>query len=183
MSGMPDGPAAADGGSEEFGGALTQVLEAIGGCDLATVDAVAVMMGQAAGIVDSLAAELAAIQAGLDAEAHTASRYGVTIGTDGQPPPLPDGAPAAAASVRHWALAYRHAFELAGIQARQARLRAARQLTDLCATIDQRHVLAASASVAGRDDSYWPNGAGGSSEGSSRNEMNAAGRSAEAKMS
>jgi hypothetical protein len=153
MSGMPDGPAAAGGGSEEFGAALTQVLEAIGGCDLATVDAVAVMMGQAAGIVDGLAAELAAIQAGLDAEAHTASRYGVTIGTDGQPPPLPDGAPAyaAAASVRHWALAYRHAFELAGTQARQARLRAARQLTDLCATIDQRHLLAASASVAGPD--------------------------------
>ena len=145
MSGMPDGPAGADGGSEEFSGALTQVLEAIGGCDLATVDAVAVMMGQAAGIVDGLAAELAAIRAGLDAEAHTASRYGVTIGIDGQPPPLPDAAPAdaAAASVRHWALAYWHAFELARAQARQARLRAARQLTALRAAIDQRHVLAA----------------------------------------
>ncbi|MGH3153788.1 MAG: hypothetical protein ACRDOB_24070, partial [Streptosporangiaceae bacterium] len=114
--------------------------------------AVAVLMGQAAGIVDGLAAELAAIRAGLDAQAHTAARYGVTIGTDGQPPPLPDRAAAdAAASVRHWALAYRHAFELALAQARQAKLRAARQLTDLRATIDQPHVLAASASVSCSD--------------------------------
>jgi hypothetical protein len=152
MSGMPDGLAGADGGSEEFSVALTRVLEAIGGCDLAMVDAVAVAIGQTAGIVDGLAGELAAIQAGLDGEAHTASRYGVAIGTDGQPPPMSDGSPAdtAAASVRHWALAYRHAFERARAQARQARLRAARQLTDLCATIDQRHVLAASGSVAGR---------------------------------
>jgi len=153
MSGMPDGPAGADGGSEEFGGALTQVLEAIGGCDLATVDAVAVLMSQAAGILDGLAAELAAIQAGLDAQAHTAARYGVTIGTDGQPPPLPDRAAAndATASIRHWALAYRHAFELARAQARQARLSAARRLTDLCAAIDQQHVLAASVPVTSRD--------------------------------
>jgi hypothetical protein len=153
MSGMPDEPAGADGGSEEFGGALTQLLEAIGGCDLATVDTVAALMGQAAGIVDGLAAELAAIRAGLDAQAHTAARYGVTIGTDGQPPPLPDGAAAdaAAASVRHWASAYRHAFELARAQARQARLSAARRLTDLCATIDQQHVLAASVPVTSGD--------------------------------
>jgi hypothetical protein len=153
MSGMPDGPAGADGGSEEFGGALTLVLEAIGGCDLATVDAVAVLMSQAAGIVDGLAAELAAIQAGLDAQAHTAARYGVTIGSDGQPPPVTRGSPAgtAAASVSHWTLAYRHAFDLARAQARQARLSAARQLTDLCATIDQQHVLAASVPVTSRD--------------------------------
>ncbi len=149
---MPDGPAGADGGSEEFSAALTRVLEAIGGCDLARVDALAAAIAQTAGVVDGLAGELAAIQARLDAEAHTASRYGVAIGTDGQPPPMSDSpADTTAASVRHWALAYRHTFEQAQAQARQARLRAARQLTDLYATIDQRQVLAASASVTSRD--------------------------------
>jgi hypothetical protein len=73
----------------------------------------------------------------LDEQAHTASRYGVKIGTDGRPPPVLAGSPAdaAAASERHWALAYRQAFEQAVADARQARRHAASQLTDLCATI------------------------------------------------
>lgn len=147
---MPDGSSSADHASEEFRLALAQALDVIGRCDPARIDTLATAIGRAAGIVDALSGELAAIQARLDAHAHTASRYGVAIGTDGQPPPVPDGSPAdaTAASVRHWALAYRHAFELARAQARQARLRAARQLTDLCATINQPPMLAATVPVA-----------------------------------
>jgi hypothetical protein len=141
-------PAAINDGSPGPNGALTQVLKAIGGLMAAftaawqrgsiTSDALAALIGQAASIVDDLAAELAAIHDGLEEQAHTASRYGVKIGTDGRPPPVPAGKPAdaAAASERHWALAYRQAFEHAMTAARQARQRAARRLTDLYAAIE-----------------------------------------------
>jgi hypothetical protein len=156
MSGIPDQPrrrlaiVPEHGGSPELDGALTSVLDAINGLrvrtaesaaarrgDSVTAQAAAAVIGQASSILDELAAELAAIYDALDEQAHTASRYGVKIGTDGRPPPVLAGSPAdaAAASERHWALAYRQAFEQAVADARQARRHAASQLTDLCATI------------------------------------------------
>jgi hypothetical protein len=92
----------------------------------------------AAGIIDGLAAELARSEHALEEKAYVASRYGVKIGTDGRPPPVSAG-PAAnvmAASEQHWALAYRQVYEQAMEQVRQARQRAARQLTDLYAQIE-----------------------------------------------
>ncbi|HYB48885.1 MAG TPA: hypothetical protein VED20_16285 [Streptosporangiaceae bacterium] len=143
-------PAGIDGSSPEFNGALTQVLEAIGGLNaqLAAVtdhrsgklhaDALAAVISQVASIVGDMAAELATIEDALKEEAHTASRYGVKIGIDGQPPPVLAGpsAGSAAANEWHWALTYRRAFEQAMAAARQARKQAARQLMDVCATID-----------------------------------------------
>lgn len=153
-----NGPAAVDDDGPEPDGALTHVLKAIGGLMAAftaawqrgsiTSDALAALIGQAANIVDDLAAELAAIHDGLEEQAHTASRYGVKIGADGRPPPVPAGwsADAAEASERHWALAYKQAFEHAMTAARQARQRAASRLTDMYAAIEparQSPVIAA----------------------------------------
>lgn len=162
MSGIPDqhrrrlaivpanGVAGADGGSPELDRALTSVFDAISGLraqaaepaaappgDSTAAEAAAVMVVQAASILDQLAAELAAIHDTLDEQAHSAARYGVKIGTDGRPPPVLAGPPsdAAAASERHWALAYQQAFERAMAEARQARQHAASQLTDLAARI------------------------------------------------
>ena len=156
MSGIPDQPrrrlaiVPEHGGSPELDAALTSVLDAISALrvqtaeptagrrgDSITAEAAAAVIGQAASILDELAAELAAIYDALAEQAHTASRYGVKIGTDGRPPPVLAGPPAdaAAASERHWALAYRQTFEQAMADARQARQHAASQLTDLCATI------------------------------------------------
>jgi len=149
MSGIPD--EGVDGGRPGFDGALTQVLAAIGGlhAQMSTAiarpggklqaDALAAVIGQTASIVGGLAAELAAIEKALKEEAYTASRYGVKIGVDGQPPPVPAGPPVGAAtSERHWALAYRQAFERAMGEVRQARQRAAGQLMDLYAQLDSQ---------------------------------------------
>lgn len=105
--------------------------------DVITADALAAVIGQAARIVDGLATELAAIEGMLEAEASTAAEHGVRIGLDGRPPlVLAPRADVAAAGARHWTLVYRQAFEQAMAEARQARQRAACQLTDLYATID-----------------------------------------------
>lgn len=91
------------------------------------------LAGLAASVVDGLAADLAMIESALADAAHAASRYGVTIGTDGRPPPVPAGpaADASAASEQHWALAYRQAYERAMAEAQQARQHAASQLMAL----------------------------------------------------
>ncbi|MBV9207436.1 MAG: hypothetical protein JO037_19010 [Actinobacteria bacterium] len=97
--------------------------------------ALAGVLGEMACIVDGLAADLARIGSALTEAAYTASRYGVNIGADGRPPPVPCGPPAsaAAASERHWALSYRRAWERAAADAQHAGQRAVSQLTDLCA--------------------------------------------------
>lgn len=145
-----NGVAGVDGGSPELDRALTSVFDAISGLRAQTAkpaaappgvstaaEAAAVMVVQAASILDELAAELAAIHDALDEQAHSAARYGVKIGTDGRPPPVLAGPPAdaAAASERHWAVAYQQAFEQAMAEARQARQHAASQLRDLAARI------------------------------------------------
>jgi len=131
------GVAGIHGGSPELDGALTSVLDAISGLRAPTTEPTAAVIGQASSILDELAAELAAIHDALEQQAHTASRYGVKIGTDGRPPPVLAGSPAdaAAASERHWALAYQRAYEQAMAEARQARQHAASQLTDLSVSI------------------------------------------------
>lgn len=98
----------------------------------------AVVLARAAAIVDGLAAELAGIESALEEEAYTAARYGVKIGTDGRPPPVPRGpyASAAEASEQHWAIAYRRAYERAMADAEEARKRAAGQLAGLLATME-----------------------------------------------
>jgi hypothetical protein len=142
--------------------------------DSVTADALAVLIGRAASIVDALAVELAAIENALEEQAHAAARYGVKIGTDGRPPPVfadrpanslagPEAGPeadplagppadpaasAAAASERHWALSYRQEYEQARADAQQARQHAARKLMELCSKIEPpRPPLAASSSA------------------------------------
>jgi hypothetical protein len=147
----PDGAAGAGRDRPGADGPLTGVVEAIAGLhaqmdlfaaarprDPVTARALAAVIGQAVSIVDDLAAELAAIRRALEQEAYTASRYGVKIGTDGQPPPVLTGPPAdlAAASEQYWARVYQQAFEQAMAEVRQARQRAASQLMDLSATIE-----------------------------------------------
>jgi hypothetical protein len=114
----------------DFDTALAQVLEAIGAQPDRPGEHLA---GLAASVVDGLAADLARIESALADAAHAASRYGVTIGTDGRPPPVPAGpaADASAASQQHWALAYRQAYERAMAEAKQARQHAASQLMAL----------------------------------------------------
>jgi hypothetical protein len=96
----------------------------------ATAEALAAVIVQTAAIVDGLAAELAMIQNALEEEAYVASRYGVKIGTDGQPPPVPAG-PQTDLSERHWIVAYKLAHERAMADAQQARCQAACRLTHL----------------------------------------------------
>jgi len=98
--------------------------------DSMTAEALAAVVVQAAAIIDGLAAEIAAIENALEEEAYVASRYGVTIGTDGQPPPVPPE-PDIDLSVRHWTIAYRLAHERAMADVQQARQQAVRQLTRL----------------------------------------------------
>ncbi len=92
---------------------------------------------QAATIVDALATELARIDGVLDEQAHTASRYGVRIGTDRRPPPAFAAPPAdsGAASEQHWTLAYQEAYAQATADAHRARQQAARRLAELHATL------------------------------------------------
>jgi hypothetical protein len=113
--------------------------------DPVTAEALAAVTGQAASILDGLAVDLAMIQSALQDEAYVASRYGVTIGTDGRPPPVSvrPAADATAASAQHWALAYRQVYEQATAQAQQARQHAATQLTALFAQLEPSpHALA-----------------------------------------
>jgi hypothetical protein len=112
----------------------------------ATAEALAAVIVQTAAIVDGLAAELAMIQNALEEEAYVASRYGVKIGTDGQPPPVPAG-PQADLSERHWLVAYKLAHERAMADAQQARCQAARQLAHLYEQIKPRRPLAMSPAV------------------------------------
>jgi hypothetical protein len=97
----------------------------------------AAVVYQAASIVDALATELARIEGVLDEQAHTASRYGVRIGTDRRPPPAFAGPPAdsGAASEQHWTLAYQEAYAQAAAEAHRASQQAARRLADLHATL------------------------------------------------
>jgi hypothetical protein len=97
----------------------------------------AAVVYQAASIVDDLATELARVEGALEEQAHTASRYGVRIGTDGRPPPAFAGPPAdsGAASERHWTLAYQEAYAQATADAARAGQQAARRLTELHATL------------------------------------------------
>jgi hypothetical protein len=74
--------------------------------DSATAVALAAVIVQTAAVIDGLEVELAAIEKALEEEAYVASRYGVEIGTDGQPPPVPSG-PHADLSERHWLVAYK----------------------------------------------------------------------------
>lgn len=106
--------------------------------DSGTAEVLAVVIGQAAGIIGGLAAELAVIENALEEQAYAASRYGVNIGTDGRPPPVSAGpvADATTASTQHWALAYRQLYGQAMAKAQQARQQATRQLMDLYARVE-----------------------------------------------
>ena len=97
----------------------------------------AAVVYQAASVVDDLATELARIDGALEEQAHTASRYGVKIGTDRRPPPAFAGPPAdsGSASEQHWTLAYQEAYAQATADAHRARQRAARRLAELHATL------------------------------------------------
>lgn len=97
----------------------------------------AAVVYQAASVVDDLATELARIDGALDEQAHTASRYGVRIGTDRRPPPAFAAPPtdSGAASEQHWTLAYQEAYAQATADAHRARQQAARRLAELHATL------------------------------------------------
>jgi hypothetical protein len=143
------------GGDQGWLGPAAAAFSAAWHRDSVTADALAVLIGRAAIIVDALAVELATIENTLEEQAHAAARYGVKIGTDGRPPPASadpaadPAAGAAAASERHWALSYRQEYEQARADARQARQHAARQLMDLCTEIEPpRPPLPASSSAA-----------------------------------
>jgi len=159
MTGMPDEQgqhlmAAEDWVGRDIGGlhALASALSGFAAemsaarhSDPVTAATLAAVIGQTAGILDVLAVDLARIQSALADEAYVASRYGVTIGTDGRPPPVlaPPAANAIAASAQHWALAYRQFHEQAMAQAQQARQHAATQLTALFAQLGPApHALA-----------------------------------------
>jgi hypothetical protein len=92
---------------------------------------------RAAGIIDDLAAGLTRIENDLEDQAHTASRYGVRIGTDRRPPPAVavPSAQAGAVSEQHWTLTYQRAYAQAAADAQRARQQAARRLADLHATL------------------------------------------------
>jgi hypothetical protein len=171
--------------------------------DPAAGGALAAVAYQAASIIDDLATELAGIGDALEEQAHTASRYGVRIGTDRRPPPalaVPPG-DAAAATERYWTLIYQRAHAQAAADADGARQQAVRQLAELRARLaPPRSSLGPSAAAATGSltigqfltglcrylqpgPGHRPNGGGGSSDGASRNGMTAAGRSGEVKMS
>jgi hypothetical protein len=156
------GPVGVDGGDPDLDHALTQILELIGDLhaqlsasvvgsmsafawrrDSVTAGALAAVIVQTAAIVDGLAVELAAIENVLEEEAYVASRYGVMIGTDGRPPPVPQQ-PQAESGERHWVVAYKLAHDRAMADAQRARCHAARQLTDLCEQIRPPRTLAMS---------------------------------------
>jgi hypothetical protein len=126
------------GGDHGWRGPAASAFTAAWRRDAAAADTLAVAIAQTAAVVDGLAVRLATIEKALEEQAYTAARYGVTIGAGGRPPPVPGGPPAgaAAASERHWARAYRQAYEQALADARQARQQAAITLRSLYAAIE-----------------------------------------------
>jgi uncharacterized protein YukE len=125
------------GGEPGWHGPAADAFTAAWRRDADSAKALAAVIGQAARVIGGLAVELAVIEKALEEEAHTAARYGVRIGTDGRPPPLPYAGPpdsAAEASERHWARAYRQAYEQAMADARRARTQAAGRLRELYVT-------------------------------------------------
>ncbi len=125
------------GGDHGWRGPAASAFTAAWRQDAVAADTLAVAIAQTAAVVDGLAVRLATIQKALEEQAYAAARYGVMIGTDGRPPPVPGGPPAsaAAASERHWARAYRQAHEQAMADARQARQQAASTLRNLSRVI------------------------------------------------
>lgn len=121
------------GGEPGWHGSAAEAFTAAWRRDADAAEALAAVIGQTARVIGDLAVELAVIEKALEEEAHTAARYGVKIGTDGRPPPRPGGPlrRAAEASERHWARAYRQAYEQAMADAQQARKQAAGRLRDL----------------------------------------------------
>jgi uncharacterized protein YukE len=117
------------GGDDGWHGSAAAAFTAAWRRDSVTAEALAAVIGQTASLLDALAIELARIENGLEEQAYTASRYGVMIGTDGRPPPVP--ADPGAASEQHWTLAYRQVYEQAMADAQQARQQAAGQLMGL----------------------------------------------------
>jgi len=132
--------------SQGWRGPAASAFSAAWSRDAAAAEALAVVIGQTADVLDDLAVRLATIEKTLEEQAYVAARYGVRIGADGRPPPVPGGPPgdAATASERHrverhrvdkyWARTYRQAYDRAIADARQARDQAAGRLRDLCAT-------------------------------------------------
>jgi len=122
-------PALAAGAQAEDGQA--------GQSDPAAAGALAAVVYQAASIIDDLATKLAAIENALEEQAHTASRYGVRIGTDRRPPPafaVPPG-DSAAATERYWTHLYQQAHAQATADAHRAGEHAVRQFTELQARL------------------------------------------------
>jgi hypothetical protein len=168
--------------------------------DRATAGPLVAVICTVAVIVDNLASALARIENALEDQAHTASRYGVRIGTDRLPPPawrVPPG-DAAAASELHWTLGYQRAHAQAMADAQRARQQAARRLAELHATLAPprqsprppaatagltigQFLTGLSGALAG--PAHSPNGGAGSSEGASRNGMTTAGRPGAPNMS
>jgi len=118
-------------------GAQAQETQAGSASDPAADGALAAVVYQAASIIDELATKLAGIEHALDEQAHTASRYGVRIGTDRRPPPafaVPPG-DSAAATERYWTHVYAQAHAQATADARGAGHQAVLQLTELQARL------------------------------------------------
>jgi len=124
------------GGGQGWRGPAASAFSAAWCQDAAAVEALALVIGQAADVVDDLAVGLAMIEKMLEDEAYVAARYGVRIGADGRPPPGPGGPPgdATTASEQHWARTYRQAYDRAIADAQQARDQAAGRLRVLYAT-------------------------------------------------
>jgi uncharacterized protein YukE len=128
------------GGEQGWRGPAASAFGAAWRRDAAAVEALALVIGQTADIVDDLAVGLAMIEKTLEEDAYVAARYGVPIGADGRPPPVPGGPPGddATASEQHcvyeyWARTYRQAYDRAVAHAQQARDQAAGRLRDLYA--------------------------------------------------
>jgi uncharacterized protein YukE len=120
------------GGGQGWRGPAASAFSAAWRRDADAVEALALVIGQTADVVDDLAVELAMIEKTLEDDAYIAARYGVRIGADGRPPPVPGDA--ATASEQHWARTYRQAYDRAIADAQQARDQAAGRLRDLYAT-------------------------------------------------
>jgi uncharacterized protein YukE len=101
------------GGGQGWRGPAASAFSAAWRRDAAAAEALALVIGQTADVVDDLAVGLAMIEKTLEDDAYVAARYGVPIGADGRPPPVPDGPPgdAATASEQHWARTYRQAYD------------------------------------------------------------------------
>ena len=120
-------------GAQGWRGPAASAFSAAWRRDADAAEALALVIGQTADVVDDLAVGLAMIEKTLEDQAYIAARYGVPIGADGRPPPTPGGPPAdaAAASEQHWPRTYRQAYDRAIADAQQARDQAAGRLGDL----------------------------------------------------